>query len=58
MSDDDIDPAQLQTQIDLSLSFANDLVSAYLQPTAASLPQGHNTINASDLKDYINRPPR
>ncbi|KAJ7228467.1 hypothetical protein GGX14DRAFT_613015 [Mycena pura] len=55
--DEDIDNETLQAQIDLSLSFAQNLVSSWVKPSPKSTKSSSN-VREADLKEYMRRPPR
>lgn len=51
------DTEALQAQIDLSLSFAQDLVSSWVKPSVKlALSRGNDT--EQELEEYMRRPPR
>jgi hypothetical protein len=53
--EDDLDTEALQAQIDLSMSFAQDLVSSWVKPyKTSSKPKNFE----DELKEYMRRPPR
>ncbi|KAG2060100.1 hypothetical protein BDR06DRAFT_948140 [Suillus hirtellus] len=58
IADDDIDTETLQAQINMSMSFAEDLVSSWIQPAhKANLSKG--AVDAQKLLDeQLRRPPR
>ncbi|RDB22530.1 hypothetical protein Hypma_009990 [Hypsizygus marmoreus] len=55
-NEDDIDLEALQAQIDLSMSFAQNMVSSWVKPSR-KLPKGSRDTEA-ELKEYMRRPPR
>lgn len=57
MADDDVDTEALQAQIDLSMSFAHDLVSSWIKPTLKSSAGAHRDAE-NELKEYMRRPAR
>lgn len=57
MLDDNIDTEALQAQIDLSLSFTEDLVSSWIKPSTKVAQKLRSDIDA-ELKEYMRRPPR
>ncbi|KAJ7129467.1 hypothetical protein C8R44DRAFT_776867 [Mycena epipterygia] len=57
MADEDIDNETLQAQIDLSLSFAQNLVSSWVKPTRKPTKNSSLALEA-ELKEYMRRPPR
>ncbi|KAG6833938.1 hypothetical protein H0H87_007949 [Tephrocybe sp. NHM501043] len=54
--EDSIDLETLQAQIDMSMSFAQDMVSSWIKPSR-KLPSRGKDIEA-ELKEYMRRPPR
>lgn len=52
-----LDPEALQAQIDLSMSFAQDLVSSWLDPSKFSKSSRKQDLE-KELTDYMRRPPR
>lgn len=58
--EDDLDTEALQAQIDLSMSFAQNLVASWMKPsTSASTSKKSSSQNLEDeLKDYMRRPAR
>ncbi|OJA09298.1 hypothetical protein AZE42_03118 [Rhizopogon vesiculosus] len=58
VADDDIDTETLQAQINMSMSFAEDLVSSWIKP-AHKANLGKSTVDAQKLLDeQLRRPPR
>jgi len=57
VDEDNIDTEALQAQIDLSMSFAQTLVSSWLKPQKASAFSRKRNFEA-ELRDYMHRPPR
>ncbi|KAJ7683968.1 hypothetical protein B0H17DRAFT_1073139 [Mycena rosella] len=57
MAEEDIDNETLQAQIDLSLSFAQNLVSSWVKPSRNSEKSSSRALEA-ELKEYMRRPPR
>ncbi|KAG1815590.1 uncharacterized protein BJ212DRAFT_228214 [Suillus subaureus] len=58
LADDDIDTETLQAQIDMSMSFAEDLVSSWIQP-AHKANLSKSAVDAQKLLDeQLRRPPR
>ncbi|KAJ7590884.1 hypothetical protein C8J56DRAFT_759063, partial [Mycena floridula] len=57
MTDEDIDAETLQAQIDLSMSFAQNLVSSWMKPSPSTTTSRPRNIEA-ELKEYMRRPPR
>ncbi|PFH51366.1 hypothetical protein AMATHDRAFT_59070 [Amanita thiersii Skay4041] len=56
-NDDNIDLETLQSQIDMSMSFANNLVSSWITPNkVAASSRGHDL--EKEIKEYMRRPPR
>jgi len=53
---DETDAEALQAQIDLSMSFAQNLVSSWIKPFR-KLPNRDRDVEA-ELKEYMRRPPR
>lgn len=56
IDEDKIDTEVLQAQIDLSMSFAQNLVSSWVKPSP-KLPNRSRNLEA-ELKEYMRRPPR
>jgi len=54
--EDEIDTEALQAQIDLSMSFAENLVSSWVK-TSRKLPSRSRDVEA-ELREYMRRPPR
>ncbi|KAG6812990.1 hypothetical protein H0H92_014921 [Tricholoma furcatifolium] len=54
--EDSIDLETLQAQIDMSMSFAQEMVSSWVKPSR-KLPKRTRDVDA-ELKDYLRRPPR
>jgi hypothetical protein len=58
VADDDIDTETLQAQINMSMSFAEDLVSSWIKP-AHKANLSKSTVDAQKLLDeQLRRPPR
>jgi hypothetical protein len=55
--EDTIDLQDLQAQIDLSMSFAQNLVTSWVQPTHFS-KSGRQSDLESEIKEYMRRPAR
>ncbi|KAJ6515685.1 hypothetical protein C8R45DRAFT_957331 [Mycena sanguinolenta] len=55
--EEDIDNESLQAQIDLSLSYAQNLVSSWVKPSSKSTKNSKQALEA-ELKEYMRRPPR
>ncbi|KAJ6598863.1 hypothetical protein DFH09DRAFT_1129425 [Mycena vulgaris] len=55
--EEDIDNETLQAQIDLSLSFAQNLVSSWVKPARKPAKNSSRALEA-ELKEYMRRPPR
>jgi hypothetical protein len=55
-NEDEIDTEALQAQIDLSMSFAQNLVSSWVKPSR-KLSNRNRDVEA-ELKEYMRRPPR
>ncbi|CAK5262989.1 unnamed protein product [Mycena citricolor] len=55
--DEDIDNETLQAQIDLSMSFTDNLVASWIKPSAKHGKSSSSTLE-SELKEYMRRPPR
>lgn len=55
--DEDIDTETLQAKIDLSMSFAQDLVSSWINPKL-NLPRNSGKDLEKELKEYMRRPAR
>ncbi|KAF8351590.1 hypothetical protein F5887DRAFT_1195883 [Amanita rubescens] len=54
---EELDLASLQAQIDMSMSFAQDLVSSWVEPNkVASSSRSHDL--EKELKEHMRRPPR
>ena len=57
MDEDDIDVEALQAQIDLSMSFAKNLVSSWIEPHR--IPRNsHKKDLEKELSEYMQRPAR
>ncbi|KAF7352618.1 hypothetical protein MVEN_01227400 [Mycena venus] len=57
--EEDIDNETLQAQIDLSLSYAQNLVSSWVKPSTNSKPtKNSKQALEAELKEYMRRPPR
>jgi hypothetical protein len=57
MDEDDIDVETLQAQIDLSMSFAQNLVSSWIDPR--KIPRNpHKKDLEKELSEYMQRPAR
>jgi hypothetical protein len=57
MDEDAIDTEALQAQIDLSMSFAQNLVSSWIQPQ--KIPRNPHKKNLEkELSEYMKRPAR
>ncbi|KAJ7240341.1 hypothetical protein B0H12DRAFT_1237366 [Mycena haematopus] len=54
---EDIDNETLQAQIDLSLSYAQNLVSSWVKPSPKPTKNSSQALEA-ELKEYMRRPPR
>lgn len=54
VDEDSIDPEALQAQIDLSMSFAQNLVCSWIGPQ--QLPRRKDL--EKEINEYIKRPPR
>lgn len=57
VDEDNIDTEALQAQIDLSMSFAQTLVSSWLKPQKASTFSRKRNFE-EELRDHMHRPPR
>lgn len=57
VDDDSIDAETLQAQIDMSLSFAQDLVTSWIKPSNKMAPRSTRNVE-DELKEYMRRPPR
>lgn len=55
--EEDIDNETLQAQIDLSLSFAQNLVSSWVKPAKNPTKNSSRALEA-ELKEIMRRPPR
>lgn len=58
MSEDDIDAAALQARIDISMSFANDLVSSWIKTPKKAQPDRPWAEIQREMDEYARRPPR
>lgn len=56
IDEDAIDLEALQAQIDISMSFAQNMVSSWVKPSH-KLPKSSRDTEA-ELKEYMRRPPR
>lgn len=57
VDEDAIDTEALQAQIDLSMSFAQDLVSSWIAPHKSASSSRKKNLE-QELADYMKRPPR
>lgn len=57
ITEDAVDTQALQAQIDLSMSFAQNLVSSWMKPHKLSTNSQKKDIE-NELKEYMRRPPR
>lgn len=57
VDEDSIDPEALQAQIDLSMSFAQNLVSSWIRPQQLP-PSSRRKDLEKEITEYIKRPPR
>ncbi|KAG5648897.1 hypothetical protein DXG03_000246 [Asterophora parasitica] len=57
IDEDSIDLEALQAQIDMSMSFAQDMISTWVKPSR-KLPSRSNIDIEAELKEYMRRPPR
>lgn len=57
-NEDDIDTEALQAQIDLSMSFAQDLVSSWVKPSTKPSNNSYAKNLEAELRDIMRRPPR
>ena len=57
MDEDDIDVETLQAQIDLSMSFAKNLVSSWIQPHRIQSNSYKKDLE-KELSEYMQRPAR
>jgi hypothetical protein len=57
IDEDSIDMETLQAQIDMSMAFAQNLVSSWVKPFR-KLPSRSNRDMEAELKEYMRRPPR
>ncbi|KAF9491349.1 hypothetical protein BDN71DRAFT_1452948 [Pleurotus eryngii] len=57
VDDDSIDAETLQAQIDMSLSFAQDLITSWIKPSNEMAPRLTRNVE-DELKEYMRRPPR
>lgn len=57
IDEDSIDMATLQAQIDISMAFAENLVSSWLKPSR-KLPTRSSRDMEAELQEYMRRPPR
>jgi hypothetical protein len=55
--EEDIDNETLQAQIDLSLSFAQNLAASWVKPSSKPTKNSSSALEA-ELKEYMRRPPR
>jgi hypothetical protein len=56
MDEDEIDTEVLQAQIDLSMSFAQNLVSSWIKPSRKLSSRSRDV--EGELKEYMRRPSR
>jgi hypothetical protein len=57
VDEESIDTEALQAQIDLSMSFAQSLVSSWMEPTKLP-PSPRKRDLEKELSEYMKRPPR
>lgn len=57
VDEDSIDTETLQAQIDLSMSFAQNLVSSWIRPQRLPSSSRRNDLE-KEITEYIKRPPR
>lgn len=57
LNEDAIDLQELQAQIDLSMSFAQNLVTSWVKPTHSAQQTKQNDLE-NELKEYMRRPAR
>lgn len=57
IDEDSIDTAALQAQIDMSMAFAENLVSSWVKPSR-KLPARSSRDMEAELQEYMRRPPR
>jgi hypothetical protein len=57
VDEDSIDTEALQAQIDLSMSFAQSLVSSWMEPHKLPTGSGKRDLE-KELSEYMKRPPR
>ena len=57
LGEDEIDTEALQAQIDLSMSFAQDLVTSWIKPSHKLVLNSHKDTER-ELQEYMRRPPR
>jgi hypothetical protein len=57
VDEDSIDTEALQAQIDLSMSFAQSLVSSWMEPHKFSTSSRKRDLE-KELSEYMKRPPR
>lgn len=53
---EELDLVSLQAQIDMSMSFAQDLVSSWVEPSKVATSRSHDL--EKELKEHMRRPPR
>jgi hypothetical protein len=57
-AEDDIDIETLQAQIDMSMSFAHNLVTSWIKPTQMGQLRSNGTNATQILEEELRRPPR
>jgi len=57
LDEDSVDIEALQAQIDLSMSFAQNLVSSWVKPHKLAKSSRNKDLER-ELSDYMRRPPR
>lgn len=58
VTEDDVDVETLQAQIDMSMSFAHNLVSSWIKPTHLAQLRSSNVNSTQILEEELRRPPR
>jgi hypothetical protein len=56
--DEDVDAATLQAQIDLSMAYVHDMVSAWVKPSSTNSVQKSSRNIEKEIQDSLRRPPR
>lgn len=58
VAEDDIDVETLQAQVDMSMSFAHNLVTSWIKPTHFAQLRSSGVTATQILEEELRRPPR